>query len=344
MNSNSTKEEEIKSLHPNTTHKTNNKLLSKILIALIILNFGLLGFFSYRYNQAKKMIQSQQNSSATSPSSNSRSSDFYSSINDISFQIGNFIFFTNKNSIWTPIKTHQISSSYIEHSKDDNLPCAKVGNIHHLFLDQKIDNYYKGETLQNQRGFSPNMFLRTWKNKELSYLNDDIKSTAQKRLQSLDNVFKLQDTDALKVITFSKDYDSNNKNSDNQIDIATWRGLTSCGGYFSLPIYFQKVNTDKFDQVVYLEAFQGHDLGAPEEIIAIKHSDSYLILTQKYYGDNTYDEMQEIITNMHNECAYEEYPSRYECYANYWDKNHRNKTKINTWIEDTLNSLTYVTY
>lgn len=265
---------------------------------------------------------------------------FFEKSYPFTFRIGMFKYSVPKSSIWTPVEESQHFTTQIDTGEDE---CVDVSGVNFISLEKKLKEYQSGLSIQRQREFSPKFYIYNWNNENLKYRNEITKQIVQKRLDALNNLMQIEDSNNLKQITLSSNFDPINRNNENKVSADPWDHVTSCGGAWSVPIYIQKIETNKFEEAIYIETFEGQDYGYPLQKIIIREGKNYLIISIPQ-PTGTFSKEERI--NIARKCSENKGISQqvdiFKCIEKDWSENHHDINQINETIKQTINSIKFV--
>lgn len=243
---------------------------------------------------------------------------------ELNFKVGNFTILSSSKEVYpTDINKKGISrySSELFSVNDD---CPSVEGVETIEIHRKIENL--------QQTASPKYIVTSWNLDDLSFANDTAKENSIRAQESVQNLKLYIDKNKLLNLVFDKFF---NPNRYSIISTSPWRGLDSCGGYFSYPILIQSIEQDKFDEVIYTESFEGQDITNPSRILVIRKNDDWLIFKEENYLKL---ESYFIDTEL---CFSQKKINVWKCAEKVWATRYRNEDENQKWIDKIINIVNY---
>jgi hypothetical protein len=170
-----------------------------------------------------------------------------------------------------------------------------------------------------------------WNPISLYHIDENAKKAFEAYEQQVARFSLYQDTKFLRKKTLSINY----KNFTEPYLVRK----TSCAISFSYPIYLEKVPNSLYDFVYYVEAIEGNgEYDMPNQHLILKKNDSWIeIIKDNVSSDEFYWKSKEIKF----ESLSQDTNADLQAVVETWDRYYRNEKEIESWIQETLKSVTW---
>ena len=204
-------------------------------------------------------------------------------------------------------------------SFSDESGCVRVQNVQSTILQRNItiDTGYST--------WHPVLELYSWSNKNIMYIDAEVKSIIQKRLAELTNLSNLSSLDI-------NEMSQNSFQSDGAVPLFNpWQGYITCAGIYSLPSFIEKQelpSRSNLNEVYYGEVYEGNGdtFGAPVKVMIARKDDNWLVVKE----EQTYPK------DFKSSCSFGELSLKeFNCAKTEWSKL-RNPLNYRAWVQQVM--------
>lgn len=329
------------SLASHTQQKPPKSTLILLLTIAFILSMSAFGYTLKQYLELKKetKIAPQLPTAEKTKTEIKRTAE---DENKYIYQVGNFEIKIDRDYIYLDSvfgEESSVSQSQALSGEEGKYCATMVGGVHTLWLERK---YPGSERQTDPLTVNPLLIFEYWNPNKLVYLDTEAETEIKNRLQNFINLLAYTNRGELleKVISItSSDYSIY---TTSQLNPWSNTGVAGCGGVFSYPILIKKIDSQEYDNVFFVEVFEGNESSSPimptKKLIINKGRDWLLVTEQRRYEDWVkFGEQARQIAS----CPHGESEEWLRCNEQLWRENFRDENANQQWIERNLGFVTY---